>query len=51
LIISQLKAELFELRRNEKNYEELHAKLNNLEHRYNLIQEEKMMNEKDFRAR
>ena len=42
LIISQLKAELFELRRNEKNYEDLHAKLNNLEHRYNLIQEEKV---------
>jgi len=51
LIISQLKAELFELRRSEKNYEELHAKLNNLEHRYNLVQEEKLMNEKDFRAR
>jgi chromosome segregation ATPase len=51
LIISQLKAELFELRRNEKNYEELHAKLNNLEHRYNLLQEEKMMNERDFKTR
>jgi len=51
LIISQLKAELFELRRNEKNYEELHAKLNNLEHRYNLLQEEKLMNERDYKNR
>ena len=42
LVISKLKAELFELRRNEKNYEDLHSKLNNLEHRSNLIQEEKV---------
>lgn len=42
LVISQLKAELFELRKNEKDYNELHTKLNNLEHRYNLLQEEKV---------
>lgn len=43
LIISQLKAELFELRQNERDYNELHTKLNNLEHRYNLLQEEKVI--------
>mmetsp|Transcript_39528 Transcript_39528/g.45983 ORF Transcript_39528/g.45983 Transcript_39528/m.45983 type:complete len:389 (+) Transcript_39528:51-1217(+) len=51
LIISQLKAELFELRQNERDYSELHTKLNNLEHRYNLLQEEKTLNERDFKAR
>lgn len=51
LIISQLKAELFELRQNEKDYDELRSKLNNLEHRYNLLQEEKILNEREFKAR
>jgi len=51
LIVSQLKAELFELRQNERDYNELHSKLNNLEHRYNLLQEEKTLNEREFKSR
>jgi len=51
LIVSQLKAELFELRQNERDYNELHSKLNNLEHRYNLLQEEKTLNEREFKNR
>lgn len=51
LVISQLKAELFELRQNERDYNELHSKLNNLEHRYSLLQEEKTLNEREFKNR
>jgi chromosome segregation ATPase len=51
LVVSQLKAELFELRQNERDYNELHSKLNNLEHRYNLLQEEKSLNEREFKNR
>jgi len=51
LVISQLKAELFELRQNERDYNELHSKLNNLEHRYTLVQEEIGLNEREFRNR
>jgi chromosome segregation ATPase len=51
LIISQLKAEIFETRQNERDYVDLAAQLRNLEHRYNLLQEEKYRGEADFKTR
>ncbi len=42
LIISQLKAEIFELRQNDRDYHDLSSQLKNLEHRHNLLQEEKV---------
>lgn len=51
LAIAQLKAEIFELRQNERDYVELAAQLRNLEHRYNLLQEDKFRGEADFKAR
>jgi chromosome segregation ATPase len=51
LIISQIKAEIFELRQGERDYVELAAQLRNLEHRYNLLQDEKIRSEADFKAR
>jgi len=51
LIISQLKAEIFELRQNERDYVDLASQLRNLEHRYNLLQEEKYRAEADFKNR
>jgi len=51
LVISQLKAELFDLRQNSRDYDDLHQRLSNLEHRYNLLQEERLLNEADFKNR
>lgn len=51
LIVSQLKAEIFELRQNERDYVDLASQLRNLEHRYNLLQEEKYRAEADFKTR
>jgi chromosome segregation ATPase len=51
VIISQLKAELFELKQNHKNYQEINTHLTNLEHRHNLLLDEKNRNEREFRAR
>jgi hypothetical protein len=36
-MISQLKAEVFELTQNEKDFEQINATLKNLEHRYSLL--------------
>jgi len=51
VIISQLKAEAFELRQNERDYSDLNARLNNLHHRYNLLQDEKSLDAKEWNAR
>jgi len=51
LIISQLKAEIFELRQNERDYHDLSSNLRNLEHRYNLLSEEKIRGDSDYKAR
>jgi len=51
LIISQLKAEIFELRQNDRDYHDLSSQLKNLEHRYNLLQEEKLRDESDHKHR
>ncbi|KAM3147191.1 hypothetical protein pb186bvf_000907 [Paramecium bursaria] len=51
LLISQLKAENFELRQNERDYQELAQHLKSLEHRYNMLHDEKMRNEVEFRNR
>ena len=36
-LISQLKAEIYELTNNEKDFEVINASLKNLEHRYSLL--------------
>ncbi|CAD8193341.1 unnamed protein product [Paramecium pentaurelia] len=51
LMISQLKAENFELKQNDRDYQELATHLKSLEHRYNMLHEEKMRNEVEFRNR
>lgn len=51
VIISQLKAELFELKQNHRNYQEVSTHLTNLEHRYNLLLEEKSRGEKEYKLR
>ena len=50
LIISQLKADVFELKQNEKDYQDIRVNLNNLEHRHVMLQEEKVKNEKKKRC-
>ncbi|CAD8105253.1 unnamed protein product [Paramecium sonneborni] len=51
LMISQLKAENFELRQNARDYQELATHLKSLENRYNTLHEEKMRNEVEYRNR
>ncbi|CAD8089973.1 unnamed protein product [Paramecium primaurelia] len=51
LMISQLKAENFELKQNDRDYQELATHLKSLEHRYNMLHEEKMRNEVEYRNR
>lgn len=51
LLISQIKAEIFELKQNERDYLDLASQLRNIEHRYNLLQEEKLRAEVDFKSR
>lgn len=51
LLISQIKAEIFELKQNERDYLDLAAQLRSIEHRYNLLQEEKLRAEADFKSR
>jgi len=49
--LAAVKSELFDLRTGQRDYGELHTRLTNLEHRYNLLQEEKTLNEVDFKNR
>ncbi len=42
LLIAQLKAEAFEMRQRERDYRALHQSFMDLEHRYNLIKEERV---------
>eukprot|EP00331_Platyophrya_macrostoma_P019853 CAMPEP_0176468070 /NCGR_PEP_ID=MMETSP0127-20121128/38822_1 /TAXON_ID=938130 /ORGANISM="Platyophrya macrostoma, Strain WH" /LENGTH=401 /DNA_ID=CAMNT_0017861465 /DNA_START=27 /DNA_END=1232 /DNA_ORIENTATION=+ len=51
LIVSQLKAEIFDLRQNERDYHDLSSQLRTLEHRFNLLQEEKTRNDADYKHR
>jgi len=51
VVISQLKAEAFELRQNERDYSDLNARLNNLHHRYNLLQDEKTLDAREWNSR
>jgi len=51
VIISQLKSEAFELRQGERDYSDLNARLNNLHHRYNLLQDEKALDSREWNAR
>jgi len=51
LLISQIKAEIFELKQNERDYLDLASQLRSIEHRYNLLQEEKLRAEADFKGR
>lgn len=51
LLISQLKADLYELKQNEKDFRNLSGELNNLEHRYTLLKEEKVRVEREFKGR
>jgi chromosome segregation ATPase len=51
LIISQLKADQFELRQCEQNLQDLNAQLNNLDHSLAILKEEKARSEKDFKQR
>jgi uncharacterized small protein (DUF1192 family) len=50
-LISQLKAEIFELQQNEKDFEEINSSLKNLEHRYALLQDDKARQEAEHKAR
>ncbi|KAL4496164.1 hypothetical protein ABPG72_012901 [Tetrahymena utriculariae] len=49
VLISTLQAQIFEMRQNEKDFQELNHHLKNLEHRYNILSEEKSRNEIDAR--
>ncbi|KRX09613.1 hypothetical protein PPERSA_09283 [Pseudocohnilembus persalinus] len=51
VLISQLKAEIFELRQNERDFSELSSHLKNLEHRYQILSDEKLRCEHDLRLR
>jgi chromosome segregation ATPase len=51
VVISQLKAEAFELRQGERDYEELNARMNNLNHRFNLLKDEKSLDEREYSTR
>jgi len=51
IVVSQLKAEAFELRENERDYNDLNSRVNNLNHRFNLLQEEKVLDEKEHNYR
>lgn len=42
MLISQLKAEIFEMKQNERDFNELNQHLKNLEHRYTILNEEKV---------
>lgn len=42
LMIQRLKSELEDLKKNEKDYSDLNFLLTNLEHRYNLLNDEKV---------
>merc|ERR1712151_1016700 len=51
LLIQHLKRELAELKHNSKNYHELATKLSNVEHRHNLLLEEKRKSEDEYKRR
>jgi chromosome segregation ATPase len=51
LIISQMKAEIFELRQNERDYQDLSSQFMNLDHRYNILQDEKLRSESEYKTR
>lgn len=51
LLIQHLKRELVELKHNSKNYHELATKLSNVEHRHNLLMEEKRKSEDEYKRR
>lgn len=51
LLIQHLKWELVELKQNAKSYNELATKLSNVEHRHQLLSEEKRKSEDDFKRR
>ena len=51
LIISQLKREIYDLRTNERDFNELHTQLSNLEHRYSLLHDEKVKSDQEYKAR
>jgi len=51
LIISQMKAEIFELRQNDRDYQDLSGQFYNLDHRYNILQEEKLRGEIEYKNR
>ena len=51
VLISQLKAENFELKQKERDYGILNSQLLDLEHRFKLLQEEKARGERDARER
>lgn len=51
LLIQHLKRELVELKHNAKSYNELATKLSNVEHRHNLLSDEKRKSEDDYKRR
>jgi len=51
VIISQLKADIFELSRNERDFRALNAELHDLERKLDIQQSEKVANENDYRAK
>lgn len=42
MLISSLKTEIFEIRQNERDFNELNQHLKNLEYRYSILNEEKV---------
>jgi chromosome segregation ATPase len=51
ILISQLKAQVFELEQNEKNFNALNQKFRAIQNELNLINEEKLKNEYEFKQR
>jgi len=51
VLISQLKAQIFELEQNEKNYNALNHKFRSIQNELNLLNEEKLKNEYEFKQR
>jgi chromosome segregation ATPase len=51
VIVSQMRAEILELKQNEREYQDLSNQLKKLEQRYNVLNDEKTRGEADFKSR
>ena len=51
MIISQLKADIYELKKNQQDYYEINSQLQSLQNRYEMLQREKGKNEMEYKGR